>query len=244
MRKSFCVSLLLPLFFFVLCGGAEGAASKSDDSANKKVMVKAAEASLRSEASSKAKRLDVLTRFTPVEVLDKSGSYVQVKTTGGKTGYVAASTLADSRFVSTTIKKGRVNLRASSSTKSPVAIELLDKYPLMVLDRKGLRVKVVDYEGDSGWAHHSYLSPKRYVLAKPPSSASGYINLREGPGKTADGKYHRLRFQAEDGTVLQVLEEKDGWLKVQHEDGDVGWCSANIVWGWHDEGEPKKPSKG
>ena len=137
-----------------------------------------------------------------------------------------------------------MNLRASASTKSPVTIELLDKYPLMVLEKSGERVKVVDHEGDSGWAHHSYLSANRYVIATPPATANGWINLREGPGETADGKYHPKRFMAQEGTVLRVLEEKDGWIKVQHEDGDVGWCSANIVWGWHDKGEPKKSDKG
>ena len=44
---------------------------------------------------------------------------------------------------------------------------------------------------------------------------------------------------AQRGTTFQVLAEKDGWLKVKYEDGDIGWTSAKIVWGWLDPGVVK-----
>lgn len=234
MNKSIPILLLIALTLPAMAAGAENA------STNKKVIVKASEAPLQSSAGSKGKRLDLLTEFTPVEILGEEGSYAKVKTNEGKTGYVLASALATSRFVSTTIKEGQVNVRSTADSDSQTVMMLASNYPLMVLEKKESRVKVVDFEGDGGWVHHTFLSPNRYVVATPPPSASEYVNLREEPGKTPDGKYYRLRFMVEKGTVLEVLGEKDGWIKVKDHEGDEGWCSANIVWGWIDEGVPEK----
>ncbi len=83
-------------------------------------------------------------------------------------------------------------------------------------------MQVKDYEGDTGWAHETYLSTKSCVVAKEKT-----INLREGPGTQ-----YPKRFVADKGAVFQVMEEKGGWLHLKYADGDEGWCSAKIVWGW------------
>ena len=198
------------------------------------VLVKADEATMRAEASSKGKTVDTLTQFTPVQTLDTEDKYTKVQA-GDKTGYILTASLTDSPFVSTTLSGDeRIKVRATAAAD---ALELMtlgsSHYPLRVLDKDGKRVKVVDYEGDGGWVHESYLSFTRYVIAKPPAGQGDWINLRDKPGLDKSGKaLGAKRFMAEKGNTFQVLEEQGGWLRVKHTDNDEGWCSANLVWGW------------
>jgi SH3-like domain-containing protein len=176
----------------------------------------------------------MLEQFTPVEVISADTDWTQVKTASDKTGYVLNKNLSDSCFVSTKISGGKkVNLRMGTEDNSPVCVELLTDYPLWVIEsnKKG-RIHVVDYEGDGGWAHKSFLSFDRYVVATPPEDVA-WIAVREGAGTDKSGKpLFPRRFQAERGTAFKVIEEKAGWLHVQHADGDAGGCSAKVVWGW------------
>ena len=181
-------------------------------------------------------KLKTLTVFTPVKIVQAGKEWTQVKDASGKTGYVATKGLADSRFVATKISGGRfVNLRSGPAASSPIIFEVETDYPLRVLEKKDRRVKVEDWEGDTGWAHEAYLTTKRFVTANPPGSID-WINVRKGPGLDAKGnpKYKKI-FMVQRGGFLHVIEEKDGWLHIRHQDGDEGWCSAKIVWGWLDE---------
>lgn len=210
---------------------------------NKKVLVKSDDgATVFTKADTKSTRVDMLEQFTPVEVLGTENDWAQVKTSADKTGYVQAKNLTDSCFVATKIAGGKkVNLRMGPEKDSPVSVELLSDYPLWVLEaNKDGRVHVVDYEGDGGWAHKSYLSFDRYAVATPTEDVA-WIAVREGAGTDKNGKpLFPRRFQAERGTAFKVLEEKDGWLHVKHADGDEGWCSAKMVWGWN---QPENPGK-
>jgi SH3-like domain-containing protein len=235
--KRLLLLLLLPFALMIptsLIRAADAPAKPSEKP--KIVVVKEPKVSLRAEASSSAKTLKSLTVFTPVQIIKVGKKWTQVKDASGKTGYVESKGLADSRFVATKITGGRaVNLRSGSSASSPISIELKTDYPLRVLEKKDRRVKVEDWEGDTGWAHESYLTTKRFVMANPPGSID-WINVREGPGMDAKGKpLFGKRFMVERGASLQVIEEKDGWLHIRYSDGDEGWCSAKIVWGWLDK---------
>jgi SH3-like domain-containing protein len=188
------------------------------------VIVQVSEVRLYAEADEKSKRSLSLGRFTPVEVLGASGSWTKVKTKEGATGYVPASSLARSAFVSAS---GKItNVREGPGRDDRLVFTLKDHFPLRVVDRKDSRVKIVDYEGDSGWVHENYLSTKNYVIVTGVKGRDT-INIREGPGAN-----RAFRFEAPKGYYFEVLEEKDGWLHVKCPDGDEGWCSAKLVWGY------------
>jgi SH3-like domain-containing protein len=189
------------------------------DSAMKMVVVSAPKTTLRAKPDRAAKAVALLTQFTPVEAIGSDGSWKKVRTLGGATGYVAGADLARGPFVST---QSPVKVRSGPAGDDVALFSLQSGYPLRVLDKKGNRVQVKDYEGDSGWAHEKYLSIKNYVIAKEKT-----INLREGPG----AQYPK-RFVADKGAAFEVIEEKNGWLRLKYSDGDEGWCSAKIVWGW------------
>lgn len=220
--------LAFPFLFLFLLSLALPASSAAEESSAgppkaKMVVVKATKTIVRDKASSKGKSLLSLAMLTPVEVIDRGESWTRIKTPGGIRGYVPSSSLAKSAYVS--VDGQKANARSGPEPQDPVLFSLKNHYPLRVIGRKAKRVKVRDFEGDEGWIHENLLSTKRYVVVR-----LGLINLREGPNTE-----HPKRFKAERGVVFEVLEERQGWLLVKHSDGDEGWCSAKIVWGWLEE---------
>lgn len=219
-------------------GAATGKKSSSSKTASKKssakpappaagcpasgtrVLVKVAKASLRKSPAMGSTAIRQLTIFTPLEVLGAEGSYVKVKTIDGVTGHVHLSYLSKNDYASTS--NSAVKVRSGPNPNDTALFSLKEHYPLRVLEKSGDRVRVEDYEGDGGWVHENMLSVTNFVIAKEKS-----INLREGPGVQ-----HAKRFIADRGALFRVMEEKDGWLRLKYADGDEGWCSAKIVWGY------------
>ena len=192
------------------------------------VLVKSAQTTVRSAPKSGSKKVTSLTRFEPVKVLKRTGGYVEVQTDNGKKGYVAGKDLTGNPFV--TVAGKMANIRSGPGGNDPILFRVYAHYPLKVLEKKGRRLHVKDYEGDEGWVYDTLVSTKPYVIVSLPQ-----INVRDMPGLDAKGQpLGKRRFVAEKSVIFEVLEEKDGWLKIKHADGDVGWCSGNIVWGYQD----------
>lgn len=83
-------------------------------------------------------------------------------------------------------------------------------------------VKVRDRSGALYWIERRVLSSQRYVFALPP-----VLDVRAEPDHGAA----RL-FQVRQQVALEYLESTGtGWVKVRHQDTDVGYVSAADVWG-------------
>ncbi|HXU92150.1 MAG TPA: SH3 domain-containing protein [Gallionella sp.] len=83
-------------------------------------------------------------------------------------------------------------------------------------------VKVRDRSGGLYWVEKRVLSSKRYVFALPP-----LLDVRAEP----DSGSPRL-FQVRQQVVLERLESTGtGWVKVRHQDGEVGYVRSTEVWG-------------
>lgn len=113
------------------------------------------------------------------------------------------------------------NVRTGPGTKYPVAMELFQGYPLLVLKQKGEWYKVSDFEKDSGWIHDSIVKNNNSVIV----SAKKSVNMRSGPS-TNDG----IVADVERGVVLKRLRVKGKWANVQHSSGTVGWIYASLLW--------------
>ncbi len=191
------------------------------DSPGKNIhVVKSESLKMRKAPSKDAKVILSLSKFYPAEVMETKSGWSKVKTRKNTVGWVQSKYLARGPYLSVSGKLA--NVRSGPKSRDRVLFTLENHYPVKVLEKKESRVKIVDYEGDEGWIHQSLLTDTPYVIVMLKS-----INLREGPGTQ-----HEKRFTAERGVVFKVLEEKDGWIHVKHADGDEGWCSAKIVWGW------------
>lgn len=83
-------------------------------------------------------------------------------------------------------------------------------------------VKVRDRSGGLYWVEKSALSGKRYVFALTP-----VLDVRAEPDLGAP----RL-FQVRQQVALEYLESTGtGWVKVRHQDTDIGYVSSADVWG-------------
>lgn len=205
--------LLLPLLTLLLVSGLAGADV---------VLVNANSLSLRKSASTGASRLESLQTYTPVKVKSTNGDWAQVESTSGKTGYVLKRYLTKNPFVA--VDTDKLNVRSGPGTNHPVQMRVARNYPLYVVSQSDGWLFVMDYDGDQGWVTTNLVKVAPYVITQLEKS-----NIRSGVGTE-----HDVVFKAERGVILRVVDEKDGWLKVQHADGDEGWISSKIVFGWHD----------
>ena len=83
-------------------------------------------------------------------------------------------------------------------------------------------VKVRDRSGGLYWVEKRALSSKRYVFALLP-----LLDVHAGPAIGA-----KRRFQVRQQVALEYLESTGtGWIKVRHQDGDVGFVRSKEVWG-------------
>lgn len=196
---------------------------------------------LRAEPKPSAKALDQLSRFQPVKILEHKDKWVKVRTiktdpAQSREGWVVAAFVSDNLFL--TVDRDKLNVRAGPGTEHPIIMNYSKPYPIFVLDvaRNGW-VKVLDFDGDRGWIQPASLAfGPRYVITKTNQS-----NIRSGGGKGYE--QFPVAFTAERGVYLQVVEEKDGWLHVKHDQGQEGWISSKLVFGWVDEEQPKTARK-
>jgi SH3 domain protein len=83
-------------------------------------------------------------------------------------------------------------------------------------------IKVRDRSGGLYWVEKRVLSNKRYVFALLP-----LVDVRAAP----DFGSQRL-FQVRQQVALERLESTGtGWIKVRHQDGNVGYVRSIEVWG-------------
>lgn len=83
-------------------------------------------------------------------------------------------------------------------------------------------VKVRDRSGGLYWVEKRVLSNKRYVFALVP-----LLDVFAQPDSGA-----APAFQVRQQVALEYLESTgSGWVKVQHQDGNIGYARSTEVWG-------------
>lgn len=83
-------------------------------------------------------------------------------------------------------------------------------------------VKVRDRSGGLYWVEKRVLSSKRYVFALPPFLAV-YAEPDFGAAQL---------FKARQQVAMEFLESTGtGWIRVRHQDGEVGFVRGTDVWG-------------
>ncbi len=83
-------------------------------------------------------------------------------------------------------------------------------------------VKVRDRSGGLYWIEKQALSNQRYVFALAP-----LVDVRKQPDANAESVC-----QVRQQVVLEWLESTGtGWIKVRHQDGEVGYVRNTDVWG-------------
>lgn len=117
----------------------------------------------------------------------------------------------------------KVNMRSGPGTTKAILWELGEGFPLRVLRTKGKWLKVTDFENDEGWIHKDFVNRTPHMIVK-----KQLVNIRSGPGTR-----YQLVGKANYGVVFKTIKYgKNGWVKVKHENGLIGWVKRNLLWGW------------
>lgn len=120
------------------------------------------------------------------------------------------------------VDKPVINMRVGAGTRTSAVWKLYSGYPLEVTEHKGQWLKVRDFEGDGGWVYGPLTGKKRHHIVKV-----DIANMRSSPSTGA-----RLIDKLERGEVVQTLERRQNWVKVQEEGGMRGWIARRLLWGW------------
>ncbi|MBU0481689.1 MAG: SH3 domain-containing protein [Proteobacteria bacterium] len=135
---------------------------------------------------------------------------------------VLALTVSAKAETMVSINGPKVNMRSGPGTSFSVLWELGDGFPLKIVGSKGDWYKVEDFEGDGGWIEKSLVHRDPHMIVKKQR-----INVRSGPGEG-----YRIVGKANYGVVFKTLKQKNGWVKVKHENGLAGWVTRSLLWGW------------
>lgn len=143
------------------------------------------------------------------------------------TGFFIAAILATLAGVGqardmVSVDRPQVNLRSGAGTEHDALWVLSQGYPLEVTGRKGQWLKVRDFERDTGWIYRPLVSKKSTVIVK-----SRVANVRRTPSTRSP-----ILGKAQYGDVLRRLEHRQGWIKVERNDGLKGWIARKLLWGW------------
>lgn len=111
---------------------------------------------------------------------------------------------------------------APSSVAKKVLL-LSKQYPVEVMVNLGDWLKVRDAEGGLNWVEAKALSSKRTVLV-----CTANAEIRQAADANS-----KVLANVEKEVVLEVLDAKptNGWVKVKHRDGLIGYIMLASTWG-------------
>lgn len=125
------------------------------------------------------------------------------------------------------IDRESVNLRSGPGEKYDVKYEYGKGFPLLVTETKGGWYKVKDFEDDEGWIYTPLVAESPHLIVKANRHTKKKINIRKQPSTDA-----KVVAEAHYGVVFKTLAQKNGWAKVEHESGVVGWVNRSLLWGF------------
>jgi SH3-like domain-containing protein len=136
-----------------------------------------------------------------------------------------SSSVALAEMVS--IKGDDINMRSGPGTKYKVLWKLGSGFPLKVLRKQGSWYRVQDFEGTIGWVHRNVTSRKQHMIVMVNKKTKKRINVRSGPGTN-----NRIVAKAYYGVVFKTIEQKSGWVHLEHDKGVNGWVKRSLLWGF------------
>jgi SH3-like domain-containing protein len=127
-------------------------------------------------ASSNTSRVTLNER---VEKLERGGSWFQVRTADGRTGWANERNLKLDPITDFYVKRWGVRLRKAPQGKTITRLRLNDQVKLLEKDASGwARVTVARTQG-SGWLELQYLSPERVVVRRVRRAKPGQAETTE-----------------------------------------------------------------
>jgi len=95
---------------------------------------------------------------------------------------------------------------------------------------RGYHIKIFFTSIDRDWARNKF----KYVVLKTPLSSSARISYKETSVerlrlRSEPNLNGKILMQLRKGSIIKIIEEKNGWYNVRLPDGSVGWLSIQYV---------------
>ncbi len=133
---------------------------------------------------------------------------------------VGASGLPLPRFAS--LASSNVNVRTGPSLDHPIRWTYSRAgLPVRIVEESDLWRRIVDPDGETGWAHSSLLSVQRTVIVLGPD----VHELRRTAGPEG-----RVVARLEPGVIGGLDRCDGGWCRIEVAN-EVGWIPRSAVWG-------------
>jgi SH3-like domain-containing protein len=129
-----------------------------------------------------------------------------------------AGSMAYAQRLAVSVPEG--NVRSGPGKKYDIIWKVEKYHPLKIIKKAGKWYRFRDFEGDEGWIYASIVDETTTVITKKDD-----CNIRSGPGKN-----HKIILRVAKGIPFKVLQQKGGWIKIRHADGDKGWIFKSLVW--------------
>ncbi|MBN8436423.1 SH3 domain-containing protein, partial [Priestia flexa] len=143
--------------------------TSSTNVVSKQATVNASSLNVRSAASTSASIVTNLPRNAKVTVIKENGDWSQIKTSDGKTGWVANKYLADvkadapkdegtSVSKQATVNASSLNVRSAASTSASIVTNLPRNAKVTVIKENGDWSQIKTSDGKTGWVANKYLA--------------------------------------------------------------------------------------
>ncbi len=119
-----------------------------------------------------------------------------------------------------TVKASIANMRSGPGTSYDVLWQVEKYHPFLVVEKKDDWLKIKDFEGDMAWIHASLLNDAEGVITSKTN-----CNVRAEPSTDS-----RIVFTVEKGVPFRVIKRQEGWIYIEHADGEKGWIYHTLVW--------------
>ncbi|VAX14989.1 hypothetical protein MNBD_NITROSPINAE01-1624 [hydrothermal vent metagenome] len=114
------------------------------------IYVEGGKAKVRSGPGTSYQVLWEAPKYTPFEYLARFKEWYAIRDKDGDVGWVHKQVIGKGRSAVVVTKKA--NIRKGPGTKNPIVFSVEKNYLFRVLDKKGAWYKLVDKDGDTGWA--------------------------------------------------------------------------------------------
>ncbi|USD14414.1 SH3 domain-containing protein [Priestia megaterium] len=233
--------------------GSSAPAKDSGSTTSKSAVVNASSLNVRSSASTSASIVTNLSRNAKVTVVKVSGSWSQIKTASGQTGWVASQYLQagsgsstptnDSGSTSTkpaVVNASSLNVRSSASTSASIVTNLSRNAKVTVVKVSGSWSQIKTASGQTGWVASQYLLASQYLQAgsgsstptndsgststKPAVVNASSLNVRSSASTSASIVTNLPR-----NAKVTVLKESGSWSQIKTASGKTGWVASQYL---------------
>ncbi|MDG0058823.1 SH3 domain-containing protein [Priestia sp. P5] len=213
--------------------------TSTENSTSKSAIVNASSLNVRSSASTSASIVTNLPRGSKVTVVKVSGSWAQIKTASGQTGWVASQYLQAGSDSSTptndsgstsaksaTVNASSLNVRSSASTSASIVTNLSRGSKVTVVKESGSWAQIKTANGQTGWVASQYLQADSGQSSQTAQSIqiTKASNLRSQPSLNAG-----IIRVARAGERFKKVNETNDWVQIQYSASQTAWVSKGLT---------------